>query len=129
MADIWKRSHYIIQFMFKTTNKPAVWRTTSFEISQRLFSSFAIWSVLMIIYSSLYSWLPTTAPRCRLPFRVMFIFVFSNNFSASFTSWGFIKIEKIHHRNLKVISNLKSPMKISYLKVVPFLYIKDICVF
>ena len=39
------------------------------------------------------------------------------------------KIEKIYHRTLKVIYNLKSPMKISYWKVVPFLYIKDICVF
>ena len=39
------------------------------------------------------------------------------------------KIEKIHHRTLKVIYHLKSPMKISYWKVVQFLYSKDICLF
>ena len=35
---------------------------------------------------------------------------------------------KIHHRTLQV-TNLKSPMKFSYWKVVQFLYIKEICVF
>ena len=90
MADIWNRSNYIVQFMFKASNKAAVYslRLHFFDFTMvvqlvRYFVSF------LIRYSSLHSWLPITAPRCRLTFTVMLIFVFSNNFSTSFTSWGF----------------------------------------
>ena len=90
----WLISEIVFIIYFSLCLKPltkqlyAAWGS-SFAISQRLFHSFAIWSVLLIIYLSLYSWLPITAPRCRLPLTVMLVFVFSNNFSASFTSWGF----------------------------------------